>query len=378
MRLLTLLCFILICASCNDRTPKQEIAFKDAELKEMIGQMIMVGFRGFNIEEVSDTIKKQIKEGKVGGFVLFDYDVINKEAKRNIANPIQVSKFISDLQSLAAIPMFAAVDQEGGRVNRLKEKYGFPASVSNKYLGTLDDVDTTRHYAKINSETLKKMGFNVNFSPAVDLEINPDNPVIGKVERSYSAIPEIVVKHSEIWIDEHAKRGILSTLKHFPGHGSSHSDSHYGVTDITKYWNEIELKPFEELLANNNNIAVMTAHVVNKNLDDEMPATLSKKIIDGILREKWNYEGVIFSDDLQMKAVNAMFDFETIISKSIEAGVDVIVTGNNLEYDEAFADKALNTIFQMVRNFEISEERIKKSYDRIMLAKNGIGLTSSK
>lgn len=372
-QILWLLIFVLFTCNlaCKSEVKNTRVEVTSSvTIDQMIGQMIMIGFRGFDITELSKTITDQIASGQVGGIILFDYDVVNKEAVRNIKSPAQVRKLNDDLQNLSPSQLFIAIDQEGGRVNRLKTKYGFPAGVSNKYLGNLDNLDSTRFYAELNAATLSDLGFNVNFAPAVDLEINPENPVIGKIERSYSKDADIVIRHSEVWISAHSARGILSTIKHFPGHGSSHTDSHYGVTDITKYWQKEELRPFEELVGTEHLVAVMTAHVVNQNLDKEFPATLSPTIINEVLRENLNYDGIVFSDDLQMKAVNAMFDFETIIFQAITAGVDILVTGNNLDYDEQFAEKTISTILKMIKDGRISKERIQLSYDRIMQVKN--------
>lgn len=342
---------------------------KDTELEKMIGQMIMIGTRGMNIKEVSPQFQQQIKDRKIGGIVLFDYDVVKKEYHRNIQSPNQVKGLIDGLQKLAPTPLFMAVDQEGGRVNRLKPKYGFPSSVSAQYLGDLDNVDSTRYYGNRIATVCKELGFNVNFAPAVDVNYNPKSPAIGNIERSYSADPEMVIKHASILIEEQDDQGILSTLKHFPGHGSAQSDSHYGVTDVTKYWQESELIPFEQLGKLDKKVAIMTAHVANQNLDPDFPATLSKKIITGILREKLGFQGVVFSDDMQMQAVNDHFGFETILEKSILAGVDVLVFGNNLKYDEMIPTKAIDLITKMVENGTISRERIEQSYERIQQVK---------
>ena len=358
-------CFQIAC----DQQSTQNQYVNEPSLETMIGQMLMVGTRGMTITEVSPAFQQQIKEGKIGGIVLFDYDVVKKEAHRNILSPEQVKSLIVDLQKLALIPLFMAVDQEGGRVNRLKPKYGFPSSVSAQYLGDLDNVDSTQYYAQRTTNTLNNLGFNVNFAPAVDVNLNPESPAIGKIERSYSADPQTIIKHGSILIKTQDGKGILSTLKHFPGHGSAQADSHYGVTDVTKYWQESELIPFEKLGKLDNNVAIMTAHVVNKNLDAIYPATLSKKIITGILREKLGFNGVIFSDDMQMQAVNNQFGFETLLEKSINAGVDVLVFGNNLRYDEMIPSKAIEAITKMVNNGKISKIRILESYERIIKAK---------
>ncbi len=358
--------------SCQSDTKKTTLTTPTnttPSLETMIGQMIMVGVKGMTIEEVSPAFLKQIEEDYVGGIVLFDYDVTTKKAYRNVASPAQVKQLISDLQKHAAIPLLMAVDQEGGKVNRLKAKYGFPNSVTAKYLGTLDNIDSTRYYAVQNAQTLKSLGFNVNFAPVVDIDLNKDNPVIGKYERSYSDKTALVVKHATAWIKEQDAQGILSTLKHFPGHGSSDADSHYGITDVTKYWQAEELAPFKTLSALDYQVAIMTAHVKNNQLDSIYPATLSEKVIRKILREDWQFEGLVFSDDLQMQAVNAIYDFETILQKSIEAGVDVLVFGNNIEYDETIPARAVKAIVKMVEEGTISRERIELSYGRILEVK---------
>ena len=359
--------------SCQP-TPKssspESTSITSPSLETMIGQMIMVGSRGMDIKDVSPQMLGQIEKGYIGGIVLFDYDVETKKAYRNIESPQQVRQLITDLQQKAPSPLFMAVDQEGGKVNRLKTKYGFPKSVTAKYLGTLDNIDSTKYYAIQNAKTLKKVGFNVNFAPVVDIDLNPLNPVIGKHERSYSDKTAIVIKHATAWIKEQDAAGILSTLKHFPGHGSSDADSHEGITDVTKYWTTEELAPFKAVSALDYQIAIMTAHVKNNQLDSLYPATLSKKVIQQILRQDWQFEGLVFSDDLQMKAVNDLFNFEIILQKSIEAGVDVLVFGNNLEYDEQIPEKAVKTITKLVEKGVVSRERILASYERIQQAKN--------
>ncbi|NER16350.1 glycoside hydrolase family 3 protein [Spongiivirga citrea] len=361
----------LLSLSCFEKKKEPIEKTLDNELKQKIGQMILVGFRGDSIQKVDSILKDQLKKGEIGGIILFDYDVVYKKADRNIKSPDQLKKLIADLQSLNEDQLFISIDQEGGKVSRLKPKYGFPESVSAKYLGQIDDVDTTLLYAERNVKTLKSLGINLNFAPVVDMDINPNNPVIGGYERSYSKKAEIVEKHAAIWIDAHAEAGIISTLKHFPGHGSADADSHKGITDITNFWSVEELIPFRKLSAKKS-MGIMTAHVMNKELDSTYPATLSKNVIKKIIRNNFEFNGLVFSDDLQMKAVNAMFPFETILKKAIEADVDVLVVGNNLEYDPDIASKMINAIYKMVQSGEITEERIEESYQRVLKAKKSI------
>ena len=361
-----ILVFVLFsCGNSPAPTPPSQAV----SLEEMVGQMIMVGFRGMTIEEVDPSLLSQLDSGLIGSLILFDYDVPTKVYHRNIESPEQVKSLVAGLQKHSAVPLLVGIDQEGGVINRLKPKYGFPKSVSAQYLGDLDDLDTTRYYGHLNALTLQNLGLNLNFAPVVDMNVNPDNPVIAKYERSYSADANRVVKHAGAWIMEHDKLGILSTLKHFPGHGSSAADSHQAFTDVSNTWSAAELKPFEEL-SKMPGVAIMTAHVFNNKLDSIYPATLSENVIKKILREDWKFDGLVFSDDLQMKAVNALFDFETIVKRSILSGVDILVIGNNLEYDKNIARKLRSTILKLVRTGELDPNRIKQSYERVMRAKH--------
>jgi beta-N-acetylhexosaminidase len=336
----------------------------------MLGQLIMQGFRGMELDSISPVIREQIASGEIGNIILFDYDMGFKNYDRNIASPAQVQALLSKLQALAPGYLLTAVDQEGGRVLRLKPKYGFPPLPAAQDLGDQPSTDSTTYYATSNAETLRELGFNVNFAPVVDLNVNPESPAIGKIKRSYGAETERVVRHARAWIQPHAARGILSVLKHFPGHGSADEDSHLDLTDVTNSWTREELAPYEQLLASESAVAVMTAHVFHRSIDSLYPATLSPYYIQGILRDSFHYEGVVFSDDLQMKAVNQHYDFETIIRQSILAGVDVLVFGNNLEeYDETLARRTITTLHKLLESGELPKERILESYDRITALK---------
>jgi beta-N-acetylhexosaminidase len=206
---------------------------------------------------------------------------------------------------------------------------------------------------------------NTNFAPVVDVNTNPENPVIGKLERSYSSDPEKVAEHAGYTIDEYSKEGILTVLKHFPGHGSSTTDSHRGFTDVTNTWDPKELIPYKKLFAEKDIRAVMTAHIFNANIDSVWPATLSEKTINGLLRDSLGFEGVVFSDDMQMDAIREEFGLETAIQQAINAGVDVLIFGNNLHYEPDIADRAIGIIQQLVREGKIEKETIEKSLARI-------------
>jgi beta-N-acetylhexosaminidase len=212
---------------------------------------------------------------------------------------------------------------------------------------------------------LARLGINLNLAPVVDLNVNPTNPIIGRLERSFSENPEEVIQHAERFIEAHHKQGVLCTLKHFPGHGSSVEDSHLGLVDVSSTWTPKELKPYQELIKKGMADAIMTAHVFNKHLDPDYPSTLSRRIITGILREKLNYDGVVISDDMQMGAISKIYGLETAISRAVEAGVDILAFANNSTFDSGIAGKAAGIIKKLVVSKKINLSRIEESSKRI-------------
>ena len=199
----------------------------------------------------------------------------------------------------------------------------------------------------------------------VDLDVEPANPVIGGLERSFSADPDVVTRHAAEVVKAHRERGVLTCLKHFPGHGSSRADSHLGFTDVTESWSRKELEPYARLIGARLCDSVMTAHIFNAALDPDLPATLSTKVITGLLREGMAYDGPVISDDMQMKAISANFGLEDAVLKAVDAGVDILVFANNSVFDPDIAASAIGIIRQAVRAGKIGEERIDRSYSRI-------------
>ncbi|HHE32576.1 MAG TPA: glycoside hydrolase family 3 [Chlorobaculum parvum] len=334
-----------------------------------IGQMLMIGFRGLNAID-DPAFAEALQEGKIGGVVLFDYDVPSKSPIRNIESPEQVRQLTEKLQRLAPTPLFIAVDQEGGRVCRLKTARGFPPTVSAAHLGKLDNADSTRQASGATAKLLESLGINMNLAPVVDLNINPNNPVIGKLDRSFSSNPTVVTRQATIFVDTFHRNGIIAALKHFPGHGSSTTDTHKDFTDVTETWSETELEPYRTLIGNGYDDPVMTAHVFNAKLDSRYPATLSKASIDGLLRKQLGFRGVVISDDMQMKAIADRYGLAQAIRLAIDAGVDVLLFGNNAGiYDPEIAEKANAIIRRLVEKGDITPERIDASYRQIMTLK---------
>ncbi|NTU52332.1 MAG: glycoside hydrolase family 3 [Chlorobiaceae bacterium] len=360
--LLALFLLIILCP------PEVTARSRPDSLKIKIGQMLMIGFRGVDLKH-APAIEADILKRAIGGVVLFDYDVTAASPVRNIDSADQLQRLTAGLQQLSSIPLFIAIDQEGGRVCRLKPARGFPPSVSAARLGAIDNADTTRQAAGSTAALLARLGINMNLAPCVDLNTNPANPVIGKLDRSYSGDPAVVARQAGIVVDAFYQHGVIAVLKHFPGHGSSTQDTHKGFTDVTATWSETELEPYRELICQGYDDPVMTAHVFNARLDSLCPATLSKAIVGGLLRTRLGFRGVVISDDMQMKAITDRYSQEEAIRMALDAGVDMLLFGNNVSYDPLVAEQAAGIIRRLVEKGTIAPDRIDASYRRIMALK---------
>ncbi len=337
------------------------------ELAAMAGQMIMVGFRGLDLEEGSP-IADDVRNGRVGGVILFDYDVLLKSQVRNVRSKEQVASLTASLQRIAPTPLLVAVDQEGGKVARLKERHGFAPAPSAAELGRGGPEATERAAAFMGLE-MAACGINMDFAPVADVDINPGNPVIGRLDRSFSPDPETVATHVAAFARGLRAAGVIPVLKHFPGHGSSAMDSHLGLTDVSASWSEQELVPYRRLLAEGSLGAVMTGHLFNSRLDPAHPATLSRETVRGLLRKTLGFRGVVVSDDLQMRAVADHYGLREAIRLALDAGIDLLLFGNNLEHDPLVARKAQAIILELVDSGEVSCPRIRESHKRIMALK---------
>ncbi|OIQ51054.1 putative lipoprotein YbbD precursor [Pseudodesulfovibrio hydrargyri] len=342
-----------------------------ADLDTMIGQMILAGFRGFSVDENS-TIMRDIRERHLGGIILFDYDMSLGSGRRNIRTKDQVRKLIADLKANADIPLLVAVDQEGGKVQRLKKTYGFKETPSAAALCASGDAAVRAAGATVGT-ILSSVGFNLDFAPVADVNVNPGSPAIGRLGRSFSSDPGRVARCDALFMDGLHGAGVLSCLKHFPGHGSAGTDSHKGLTDVTDAWSEAELIPYRELIAGGKVDMIMTAHIFNAHLDPEYPATLSRKVITGLLRGRLGYRGVVVTDDMDMGAIADEYGRREAVRRAVEAGADILLFGNNLAYDEHIVEKVHAVIRSLVDDGTIPEARIEQSYERIMRLKAPLG-----
>lgn len=363
--------FTLLWVFVGPATGFAQTKYSPDSLDIMIGQMIMIGIGDFSEPNPREPIFEEIAAGRVGGVVLYEKNLAPTKTKE------QLARLVGALQKNASTPLFVSIDEEGGWVTRMKTKYGFPKNVSAQYLGKLGELDSTRFYANQTASLLHKFGINMNYAPSVDVNINPENPVIGKIERSYSADADSVAMHAHAVIKAHQASNVVPVLKHFPGHGSSKRDTHLGLTDVTDTWQFEELFPYKALLDSGQVSAVMTAHIVNRALDEtKRPATLSKKIVTGMLREFLGFKGVIISDDMQMGAIHQEYGLKEAIRMSIEAGVDVLMFANNVKGSDKVSTSTVHSIVrELVLDGSISVPRIRLSYGRIMELKQRAGLT---
>lgn len=301
-------------------------------LKEKIGQLFLLGFPG---TVPTSSILRDIRELKLGGVILFDKNLAAGKPDNNIRSAEQVQRLTGALQAAAATagsaPLFIAVDQEGGRVSRFRKERGFKETPSAAHLGEAGPA-AVRAAAKQTARLLNNLGINLNFAPVADVNAFKENPIIGLLDRSFSADSETVTKCCSAWVEEHRRQGVLTSLKHFPGHGSSRLDSHLGFVDISETWSEDELLPFRRLVQADKADMIMVGHLCHRQYDATLPATLSSEILRRLLREKCGWTGAAVSDDMQMKSITKKWGLADACCRSIAAGMDLLIIGNNLSY----------------------------------------------
>lgn len=345
---------------------------QEPPVEEMIGQMLLVGFRGSDLSHPEvQSLLELVRQGKIGGIILFDYDASAKTYGRNVIDVEQVRKLCAAFAAASDVPLFISVDQEGGRVQRLKPSTGFKKWPSPKEAGVMGAGEVLALGRDMGRE-LADVGFNLDFAPGVDVDVNPDSPAIGRWGRSYGADPSVVTRLAGAFAKGLNESGIIACYKHFPGHGSSGTDTHLDLADVSKTWSEMELEPYRQLIHRPGRHMVMVGHLLIRELDDKYPASISRNIITGLLREKLGWNGVVISDDLQMKAVSDRYDMEQTVLLGVNAGMDILLFGNNLIHDPELPEKLFDTTLRLHREGRISHERIKQSYDRIMALKQGL------
>ncbi|HAH63978.1 MAG TPA: hypothetical protein DCL72_00535 [Rhizobiales bacterium] len=339
-----------------------------SDLDPMIGQMIMVGFTGADERDPGVmAVRDQLAKGVIGGVVLYP---------ENIGSQTELRGLTAFLRNAKPAPVpFIAVDQEGGLVQRLTHRDGYTYFPSARSVGrnpSFASPESAIRLYKTMADELAEAGFNLNFGPVVDLNLNPDNPVIGGRERSFGADPNAVTALARAFILAHREAGIVTVAKHFPGHGSSHTDSHKALADVSETWREVELEPYRQLAHDGLLDGVMIGHLYHPRFSDgaRLPASLSGRAIHALRAEGYiGFQGVVFSDDMEMGAVRDDYSIEERVLKAVNAGTDLIVFSNVKSRDPELGVQIHAIIADAVRDGRISRLRIEQAYGRIMLLK---------
>lgn len=369
---LSVILFSLLLAACGN-AQNNSANGDEQRLRDDIAQMLLVGFRGTALSDTSHIVR-DIRQHHIGGVILFEYDAPSHSRPRNISSPVQLKRLCADLQGLRGETLLIGIDQEGGRVTRLKPQYGFPPfpSAATSAKGGIDSV---RSCARLTARTLHNLGINLNFAPCVDVNVNPACPIIGKLDRSFGASPRRVAQCAAVWVEEQQRQGVVACLKHFPGHGSSRNDTHLGLADVSDTWRPTELEPYKALIdsaqANPDDPSrqvrmIMTTHVFNGRIDSLLPATLSHPTLSGLLRDSLRFDGVIITDDLAMGAMTQHYSDTTMLRLAILAGADLLCLSNNgADYDPDIVPRTIDLILALVRRGDIPADRIHQSATRI-------------
>jgi beta-N-acetylhexosaminidase len=355
--IISALMVMLASGACGPQTPA---AIKDAALRRSVGQMIIVGFYGINNNDPRFRhIIEDLESGVIGG-VLF--------LGRNVQSKSDLETMVHDVQHCNCSPVpLIAVDEEGGTIERLGERYGFRPTPSAAEVGRDSDEGARNEYQRL-AQKLSDVGFNMNLAPVVDLNTNPANPIIGSLDRSFSSDPMSVSRYARIFIEEHHKQGILTALKHFPGHGSSSTDSHAAIADVELSWSAEELLPYQNLIGARSVDSIMVGHLANTPKWGGVATQYGSRAIHQILRIDLGFDGVVLSDDLSMDAIRLTKSaFSDVIRSAVKAGIDIIIVSRLDEVDDGM-DIGLyvsSALLEGIISGEIELSSVSKSEQRI-------------
>lgn len=333
----------------------------DLTLEEKVGQMIFAGIKGTNI---TNETKKIISTDQVGGIILF------KNNLRSANQSVALLNAIKEENTKNKVPLFLGVDEEGGRISRLPELTKLP---TNEDLGKRNDASLSYDIGKLLGKELSAFGFNLDFAPVLDINSNPDNPIIG--DRAFGTDAEIVSELGLQTMKGIQSEQVISVVKHFPGHGDTAVDSHKELPIIQKSLKDLqalELIPFSRAVEKGAEV-IMVGHILLPKIDSTYPASISKEIITDVLRGQLNYEGIIITDDMTMKAILNTFEISEAAVSAVKAGNDIVLVA----HDYANVKKAKDAILQAIESGEITEQRIDESVKRILSIKKKYNLTNN-
>lgn len=329
-----------------------------AEAKAMVGQLLVLGLPAKSAtDESAQLLAAQIAKGQVGGTVLLRHNIKDRESLLGLA-----SLFVR-----ANPRVLNAIDQEGGLVQRLSTEVGFK-KIPRAYwvANNLGDVEARELYFAAGKQ-LRGAGFNLNLAPSVDWH-DPNNPVIGKHGRSFGSQASNVASYAGSFIDGMKQAGVATTLKHFPGHGTSRGDSHNGFVDITSTWSSEELKPFQ-LLAEKAQV-IMGGHLFHPSFSNgELPVTFSERALRQVLRDKLRFGGVVITDDLDMGAIRNNFSLQEAVIYSLRAGNDMLLMSNSLQYDSQLPVRVADWVLAALEKGTLQASALAEAYSRVMKLK---------
>lgn len=339
-------------------------------LEQMAGQMIVVGFKGDNAGDASvKAVRDEIAAGTLGGVMYLKPNVKSLSAVKAMNAAFRAAS--------PELPPFLTLDQEGGAVERLTSAVGFEELPNAQTIAANDSPTQAEATYATMAKSIADEGFTVNFGPVADLNVNPNNQIIAKFGRSFGKSAKTVAAYDEAFIEAHHEAGLLTALKHFPGHGSSTADSHEGFVDISKTWSPSELEPYRTLFANGYDDFVMVGHLYHKDYAGsgkvKLPASLSPEWIGGVLRGQLKFSGVVISDDLEMGAIRKQFDLHDTVVGAVNAGVDVLLFSNTAAYSPDLADKVRGILVAEAESDPAFKAKIEASYARIVAMKGRIG-----
>ncbi|MBB5868052.1 beta-N-acetylhexosaminidase [Allocatelliglobosispora scoriae] len=335
----------------------------EAALRRKVASLLVVGFRGTSVAP-GDWIVRAIREQGLGGVILFDTDQLTG-GPRNITSPAQVTSLVKSLRDAAPGPLIVSIDQEGGQISRLNPGDGFPASQSQQQVGAVNTTANTASWAQGMVRSMKSIGVTMNFAPVVDLNVNPANPAIGELGRSFSADPNVVVANAAEEIKVHRAAGIKTSIKHFPGFGSATGNTDFDVVDVTSTWKRSELVPFQRLIADGNTDSVLVAHLLNRQLDPSRPMSLSPKVVTELLRGELGWAGPVVSDDMQAAGITGRYGDAEAFTLAVQAGVDLLVYANQQVYDPDIVRKTLDTAVKQVKAGQLTMAQIDAAVKRV-------------
>jgi beta-N-acetylhexosaminidase len=304
--------------------------------------------------------------------VLFDYDTPTKKYDRNIKTKTQTMQLIADMQMYAKTRLFISIDEEGGVVSRLKKVSGFTVTPSAAKLGLKTDAQV-QAVARTLGKVLSGYGFNIDFAPVLDVNVNKKSPAIGAVGRSFSSLQSVVARKGIAFSKGLEQSNIIPVGKHYPGHGSAIGDTHKGFVDITKTFKQRELYPFQKA-CEAGIPAIMVGHLYDSKVDVTYPATLSKAHIDR-LKSFGCTSQVLISDDIDMKALTDQYSRHDVLVRALNAGIDMLIASNNISTytkGEFLNDRYI--VFTAVKAGEIPESRITEAYNKVIALKKKFGI----